>query len=215
MNLLRQLFEPLWTNEEQQKGHRYHTALTRMQMRLHRLIMQKDSPLQAKIRRWVGRDEPVPQDMSQHLYRQQALAMGQQAMAQTNAANIYSSNTINSQNLNTPGAVINWNSGNVTLTHGAGTMAIGSATPTWNSLYMPSASYAPYGIVFAILQAAEEACAADRMHRYDEDAIYMVDHRLHKSDIPVLWVASFALSNRMVPETLVTLLEGHGYKVVE
>lgn len=199
MGILNNLFWPIWQAEEQGKSRKYHERLNALSVRLAARYLNRDTPLQKKIKRWGGATDPTAQDRdvarSMQWFHNTQLA--QQAQAQHQAATIAGMQAASSNQI-TPG-------------YGGPVVLSGRQITSVNIVKSWPWSHA----LFEVLRGIEERADKGRLHRYDDDACNMMDYRLIENEVPLIWIASFCLANHQDPEMMVLVIEHSGYTVVE
>lgn len=197
MGILNNLLWPIWQAEEQGKIRKYHERLNALSVRLAARYLNRATPLQKKIKRWGGAtDASLTQEgarLMQSFYYNQ-LSQVQSQVAQISGMQVAASNQVSQGYLNP-----------VTL----GAPQVFGINPTIKKSWPWSHA------LFEVLRGIEERTDKGRLHRYDDDACNMMDYRLIAQEVPLIWIASFCLSNHQDPEMMVLVIEHSGYKVVE
>lgn len=208
MDIMQSLLLPVWQHEEQRKQSSYHEKLNRITARLFRKIVSPPTALQKKIIGWCGGHPP-------EVYLTESLNAGPM---QNNLSLINQQAAMNTSSLNLPSSQ---NIQNAVIMNNSHVLVSSMLTPgqVWysapNNQITSSAAFPGWPYIFQVLKGIEERCRKADIHRYDEDAVYMLDHRMIDREIPILWLTSFCLSNRQDPEMAIVVLEDNGYVVVE
>lgn len=216
MGILNRLWTRVWSNEEDRKREIMHREIAQFTQEAERRRLEHTDTQKACLKHGGPEFEDVRVvNTTHHNLYQQAVQLG---ILQQNAlqnANISQSALGMATNIGTPAGSglyypITNNIGGIT---GRSPTSVNVLNTTHNMIYGSLFADAFYQALRGIEQASLKK--PDGNHRYDDLALGIQDYRyFNSSEISLLGLTSFCLSNMMEVEPVVMLLEGYGMTVV-